>query len=55
MLLNLFFTKGKNFGGNMKTNYQAIVVGGGVVGVSIAYHLALKGLKDVLLLERECL
>ena len=37
----------------MKTNYQAIVVGGGVVGVSIAYHLALKGLKDVLLLERD--
>ena len=53
MLLNLFFIKGKNFGGNMKTNYQAIVVGGGVVGVSIAYHLALRGLKDVLVLERD--
>ena len=37
----------------METNYQAIVVGGGVVGVSIAYHLALKSLKDVLLLERD--
>ena len=37
----------------MKTIYQAIVVGGGVVGVSIAYHLALKGLKNVLLLERD--
>ena len=37
----------------MKTNYQAIVVGGGVVGVSIAYHLALRGLKDVLVLERD--
>ena len=53
MLLNLFLTKGKNFGGNMKTNYQAIIVGGGVVGVSIAYHLALKGLNDVLILERD--
>ena len=52
MLLNLFLQR-EEFWGNMKTNYHAIVVGGGVVGVSIAYHLALKGLKDVLLLERD--
>jgi len=31
---------------------QIIVVGGGVVGTSIAYHLTKLGIKDVLLLER---
>jgi sarcosine oxidase subunit beta len=31
----------------------AIVVGGGVMGVSTAYHLAAAGVRDVLLLERE--
>jgi sarcosine oxidase subunit beta len=30
-----------------------IVIGGGVVGCSIAYHLARRGLRDVLVLERE--
>lgn len=30
-----------------------VVIGGGVVGCSIAYHLALRGLRDVLVLERE--
>ena len=29
-----------------------VVVGGGVMGASIAYHLALRGVRDVLLLER---
>ncbi|OLE36892.1 MAG: hypothetical protein AUG00_09580 [Candidatus Rokubacteria bacterium 13_1_20CM_2_70_7] len=32
---------------------NAVVIGGGVVGCSIAYHLARRGLRDVLLLERE--
>lgn len=32
---------------------QVVVVGGGVMGVSTAYHLASKGCTDVLLLERE--
>jgi sarcosine oxidase subunit beta len=31
----------------------AIVVGGGAMGTSIAYHLAAAGIEDVLLLERE--
>jgi sarcosine oxidase subunit beta len=31
---------------------DVVIVGGGVVGVSIAYHLAAKGVRDVLLLER---
>jgi sarcosine oxidase subunit beta len=30
-----------------------VIVGGGVVGCSIAYHLARRGVRDVLLLERE--
>lgn len=32
---------------------DAVVVGGGVMGASTAYHLALKGCHDVLLLEKE--
>src|SRR5213593_3351124 len=32
---------------------SAIIIGGGVVGCSIAYHLARRGLRDVVVLERE--
>jgi sarcosine oxidase subunit beta len=32
---------------------EVVVIGGGVMGASTAYHLALKGCRDVLLLERE--
>jgi len=32
---------------------DVVIVGGGVMGASTAYHLALKGCRDVLLLERE--
>jgi sarcosine oxidase subunit beta len=32
---------------------DVVIVGGGVMGASSAYHLALKGCRDVLLLERE--
>ena len=31
---------------------QVVIVGGGVMGASVAYHLALRGQRDVLLLER---
>jgi 4-methylaminobutanoate oxidase (formaldehyde-forming) len=31
---------------------QVVIIGGGVVGCSIAYHLALRGVTDVVLLER---
>jgi sarcosine oxidase subunit beta len=30
-----------------------IVIGGGVMGASTAYHLAARGAKDVVLLEKE--
>ena len=37
----------------MKTHAQAVVVGGGLVGCSVLYHLAKLGWKDVVLLERD--
>ncbi|MEL7344755.1 MAG: FAD-dependent oxidoreductase [Pseudomonadota bacterium] len=37
----------------MKTHVKALVVGGGAVGTSIAYHLAKAGWNDVMLLERD--
>lgn len=36
----------------MKTHARVVVVGGGVVGVSILYHLTKKGWSDVVLCER---
>ncbi|RBW58726.1 FAD-dependent oxidoreductase [Ruegeria sp. A3M17] len=37
----------------MKTNAQAVVIGGGVIGCSILYHLTKLGWSDVILLERD--
>ena len=36
----------------MKTHAQVVVIGGGVIGCSILYHLTKLGWKDVVLLER---
>jgi len=36
----------------MKRRAEAVVIGGGVIGTSIAFHLAKLGLRDILLLER---
>lgn len=36
----------------MKDNYRAVVIGGGVVGCSVLYHLARAGWTDILLIER---
>ena len=36
----------------MKTHAKAIVIGGGVVGCSVLYHLVKAGWKDVMLIER---
>ena len=37
----------------MKSHVQVVVIGGGVVGCSVLYHLARSGWKDVVLLERD--
>jgi len=37
----------------VKTHAQAVVIGGGLIGCSILYHLAKLGWKDVVLLERD--
>ncbi|MEM0935977.1 MAG: FAD-dependent oxidoreductase [Pseudomonadota bacterium] len=39
----------------MKDHYRAVVIGGGVVGASVLYHLAKYGWKDVVLIERNVL
>ena len=36
----------------MKTNVRVVVIGGGVVGASVLYHLTKAGWRDVLLIER---
>jgi dimethylglycine dehydrogenase len=36
----------------VKSNARVVVIGGGVVGVSVLYHLTKAGWKDVLLIER---
>ncbi|MEO0363358.1 MAG: FAD-dependent oxidoreductase, partial [Pseudomonadota bacterium] len=37
----------------MAEQYRAVVIGGGVVGASVLYHLTKKGWTDVALLERD--
>ena len=37
---------------NLPTHAQVVIVGGGIAGVSTAYHLALLGVRDVVLLEQ---
>ena len=39
----------------LPTHVRIVIVGGGAVGCSIAYHLAKLGAADVLLLERSTL
>ena len=36
----------------MKSQVQVAVIGGGVVGCSVLYHLAKAGWRDVVLIER---
>lgn len=35
-----------------KDTAETVIIGGGCVGVSLAYHLAKAGMKDVVLLEK---
>jgi len=44
---------GASSSGDLPSRAQYVVVGGGVIGTSIAYHLALLGATDVVLLERK--
>src|SRR5437879_3784125 len=37
---------------SLPTDAKVVIVGGGVAGCSVAYHLALLGWKDVILLEQ---
>jgi len=37
----------------LRDQARVVVIGGGIVGVSVAYHLARRGLTDVLLIERD--
>ena len=39
----------------MKSHYRVIIIGGGVVGASVLYHLAKFGWQDVCLIERSIL
>ncbi len=39
----------------MKSHYRAVVIGGGVVGASVLYHLAKFGWSEVALIERDVL
>ncbi len=38
---------------DLPTRARAVIIGGGVIGCSLAYHLTLLGWKDVVLLERK--
>lgn len=42
----------KKLSKQLKDDAEAVIIGGGVLGTSIAYHLAKAGMKDVILLEK---
>src|SRR5207237_9756637 len=37
----------------MRRNADVVIVGGGIIGASIAYHLTKKGVRDILVVERD--
>ena len=37
----------------LPTSAQVVIIGGGIIGCSVAYHLARAGVSDVVLLERK--
>ena len=39
----------------MKSHYRVVVIGGGVVGASVLYHLAKMGWTDACIIERSVL
>ena len=38
---------------SIPTHARVVIIGGGVIGCSVAYHLAKQGWKDIVLLERK--
>ncbi|MDH3469361.1 MAG: FAD-dependent oxidoreductase, partial [Gammaproteobacteria bacterium] len=38
---------------SLPSHAQVVVIGGGIVGCSVAYHLAKLGWKDTIVLERK--
>ena len=38
---------------NLPAQAQIVIIGGGIIGCSVAYHLTKRGWKDVVLLERK--
>ena len=39
----------------MKKSYELAIIGGGIIGCAIAYELALRGMKNIIVLERQYL
>ena len=37
----------------MQRSYSTVIIGGSVVGSSVAYHLAMAGVKDIAVIERD--
>ena len=37
----------------LPSHAPVVIIGGGVIGISIAYHLGLLGVRDVVVLERD--
>ena len=48
-----FIIRSKNMSNKLPTHAQVVIIGGGIVGCSTAYHLVEQGWKDVVLLERK--
>ena len=38
---------------NLPSEVETIIIGGGIIGCSIAYHLSKRGMRDIVVLERK--
>ncbi len=48
----LFFRASQSLSKRWRDTAETVIIGGGCVGTSLAYHLAKQGQKDVVLLEK---